>query len=284
MSTTQILVFAFAGLALVALAAIFSIAFRRESGSDAPPRVGRLDRKTRTRDRKGARDRKADRDRRARAEEAAAEPAADEREVEPVPVDPREDRELVDADAMGVTRRQFFNRGLGGVFGLFLAQFGIAALAFMWPKLRAGGFGSKINAGRAEDLAVQVFLSDGRVSPLFVPAAQSYVVPFQGDTAGTSFEGLPVVAGGLMALWQRCVHLGCRVPQCEASQGFECPCHGSKYNYHGEYEDGPAPRNLDRFVVEIDDTGQFIIDTGTVIQTSRASTKSTEYPQGPSCI
>jgi cytochrome b6-f complex iron-sulfur subunit len=75
-----------------------------------------------------------------------------------------------------------------------------------------------------------------------------------------------------MALWQRCVHLGCRVPQCQASQGFECPCHGSKYNYHGEYEDGPAPRNLDRFVVEIDETGQFIIDTGT------------EYPQGPSCI
>ena len=279
MSTTQILVFAFAGLALVALAAIFSIAFRRGGSGDAPPRVGRLDRKTRRRDRK------ADRDRRARAEEASAEPASDaDSEPEPTPVEPGDDRELVDADAMGVTRRQFFNRGLGGVFGLFLAQFGIAALAFMWPKLRAGGFGSKINAGRAEDLAAQVFLSDGRVSPLFVPAAQSYVVPFQGDTAGTSFEGLPVVAGGLMALWQRCVHLGCRVPQCQASQGFECPCHGSKYNYHGEYEDGPAPRNLDRFVVEVDDTGQFIIDTGTVIQTSRASTKSIEYPQGPSCF
>jgi len=278
MSTTQILVFAFAGLALVALAAIFSIAFRRGGDGDTPPRIGRLDRKARTRDRKGARDRK-----RARADDAD-EPAADAEEDAPVAAEPPDDRELVDADTMGVTRRQFFNRGLGGVFGLFLAQFGIAALAFMWPKLRAGGFGSKIIAGRAEDLAAQVFLSDGRVSPLFVPAAQSYVVPFQGDTVGTSFEGLPVVAGGLMALWQRCVHLGCRVPQCQASQGFECPCHGSKYNYHGEYEDGPAPRNLDRFVVEIDETGQFIIDTGTVIQTSRASTKSTEYPQGPSCI
>jgi cytochrome b6-f complex iron-sulfur subunit len=275
MSTTQILLLAFAGLGLVALAAIFSIAFRRGDGGDASPRVGRLDRKTRIRDRKAA-----------RAREATPEPPADSSgdEAEPTPVDPRENRELVDADAMGVTRRQFFNRGLGGVFGLFLAQFGIAALAFMWPKLRAGGFGSKIIAGRAEDLAALVFLPDGRVSPLFVPAAQSYIVPFQGDPAGTSFEGLPVVAGGLMALWQRCVHLGCRVPQCQASQGFECPCHGSKYNYHGEYEDGPAPRNLDRFVVEIDDTGQFIIDTGTVMQTSRASTKSIEYPQGPSCI
>ena len=34
-----------------------------------------------------------------------------------------------------VTRRQFFNRGIYGVFGLFLAQFGIASLAFMWPRL-----------------------------------------------------------------------------------------------------------------------------------------------------
>jgi cytochrome b6-f complex iron-sulfur subunit len=87
-----------------------------------------------------------------------------------------------------------------------------------------------------------------------------------------------------MALWQRCVHLGCRVPTCPSSQGFECPCHSSKYNYHGEYEDGPAPRNLDRFVVSVDEAGNFIVDTGQVIQTSRARVKSTEYPQGPSCL
>ncbi len=95
---------------------------------------------------------------------------------------------------------------------------------------------------------------------------------------------MPVVAGGMMALWQRCVHLGCRVPECESSQGFECPCHGSKYNFHGEYEDGPAPRNLDRFVVSLNDANELIIDTGTVIETARSSVKTVEYPQGPSCI
>ena len=87
-----------------------------------------------------------------------------------------------------------------------------------------------------------------------------------------------------MALWQRCVHLGCRVPQCDSSQGFECPCHGSKYNFHGEYEDGPAPRNLDRFLVEVNESNELINDTGTVIETARASVKTIEYPQGPSCI
>lgn len=275
MSATQILVLALAGVAVIALAAIFAIAFRRGDGAVRPER-GRLDRKARRRDRK------------AREQREAAKPAEEvpeaEATAEPVPVDPLAAREEVDAETMGVTRRQFFNRGVAGIFGLFLAQFGLAALAFMWPKLRAGGFGSKVIAGRVDDLLTQVFLPDGRVSPVFIPAAQSYIVPFQGELEGSSFEGLPVVAGGLMALWQRCVHLGCRVPQCESSQGFECPCHGSKYNYHGEYEDGPAPRNLDHFAVEVDDAGNLVVDTGTVLQTARASVKTIEYPQGPSCI
>ena len=67
-----------------------------------------------------------------------------------------------------------------------------------------------------------------------------------------------------MALWQRCVHLGCRVPSACSSQGFECPCHGSKYNFHGEYEDGPAPRNMDRFAVE---------STTTVTSSSRPASR-----------
>jgi cytochrome b6-f complex iron-sulfur subunit len=74
------------------------------------------------------------------------------------------------------------------------------------------------------------------------------------------------------------------VPWCASSTGFECPCHGSKYNAHGEYEDGPAPRNLDRFVVSVNDDGELIIDTGQVVQTARASQKTVSYPQGSSCI
>ena len=86
-----------------------------------------------------------------------------------------------------------------------------------------------------------------------------------------------------MALFQRCVHLGCRVPWCATSVGFECPCHGSKYNAVGEYFDGPAPRNLDRFAVEVVG-GRFVIKTGTIMETPRAQALTVNYPQGPSCI
>jgi cytochrome b6-f complex iron-sulfur subunit len=269
MSTIQILALAFAGIALLLAVAVFTVAARKREVETRP----RRERAAARRDR-GAPDRS----------EPQAEPVLVGGPEEPRPVDPLETRPEISAEDYGVTRRQFFNRGILGIFGIFLAQFGIAALAFMWPRLRSGGFGSKVVAGKVADIEAELFTPDGRVQPLFLSAAQSYVVPFRGDAGGSSFDGLPVVAGGLMALWQRCVHLGCRVPTCESSQGFECPCHGSKYNYHGEYEDGPAPRNLDRFVVTINDADELVIDTGQVIQTARAAVKTIEYPQGPSCI
>ncbi len=187
----------------------------------------------------------------------------------------------VSSEEGGVTRRQFFNRSITALFGFFLAFNGLAYLAFFWPKL-SGGFGADIDAGPITDLEVQVFTSDGAVLPLFVPEARAYLVPAP-ETLSAQFEGKSVEAGGLMALFQRCVHLGCRVPWCSPSQGFECPCHGSKYNAVGEYFGGPAPRNLDRFVVELVGNN-FIIKTGSIIQTPRAPTLSAKYPQGPSCI
>ena len=176
------------------------------------------------------------------------------------------------------------------MFGLFLLQFTIASIAFIWPKLK-GGFGTPINAGNLDEIKEQISVA-GSVVPLFIPSAQSWVTLFPVDELeGSSFESTPfVVAGGegdgigVMALWQRCVHLGCRVPTCIPSQGFECPCHGSKYNIHGEYEAGPAPRNLDRFGVEENEAGDLIILTGTVVETPRARNKTATYPQGPFCV
>ena len=57
---------------------------------------------------------------------------------------------------------------------------------------------------------------------------------------------------------------GCRVPWCPSSQWFECPCHGSKYNRVGEKQGGPAPRGLDRFVLEVSG-GNIIVDTGSLV-------------------
>jgi cytochrome b6-f complex iron-sulfur subunit len=283
--TTTTFILLIIGAGVITAAAVIVIAMRR-SESDGAATDTELDRKAV----------EADNARRAAmATVAAASDGGDEAVAIMVaaPVDYQDDapRQEVSAEAYGVTRRKFFNRAIGAVFGLFMLQFALASLAFMWPKIK-GGFGAPINVGKVTDLKKAV-TQGGTVVPLFVPSAQAWIVPFELDKLeGSSFENVatPVVAGGeadgigLTALWQRCVHLGCRVPSCDSSQGFECPCHGSKYNRHGEYEAGPAPRNLDRFGVAVNDAGELIVDTGEIIETSRSKNKTVSYPQGPFCV
>lgn len=220
------------------------------------------------------------------AEEPLVVEVEEEREAAPVgagvTVVERQRVVEVSTEESGVSRRQFFNRAITVTFGSFLALFSLNSLAFFWPKL-TGGFGSDVDAGAVEDLSALTVTADGSVVPVFVPEARAYVVPAP-NTLSEQFEGKNVAAGGLMALFQRCVHLGCRVPWCATSIGFECPCHGSKYNSIGEYFAGPAPRNLDRFEVEVVEGDRFIIHTGSIIETARAPVASVAYPQGPSCI
>ena len=190
--------------------------------------------------------------------------------------------EEISEEEAGMTRRQFLGKALGITFGAFAGIQLISWLGFFYPRV-SGGFGSKIEAGRVQDLKDQIFQSDGSVIPAFIPSARAYVLPFE-ESGNTQFSDSGTVAEGLVAVYQRCVHLGCRVPWCNTSQGFECPCHGSKYNMVGEYYAGPAPRNLDRFIVNVDSSGKFIIDTGSIIESPRATAMSVKYPQGISCI
>jgi cytochrome b6-f complex iron-sulfur subunit len=269
-----------AGVAVLAAIAAFLVAWRRSSGAEWKRRVQR---ETLSADRSLPVD-------------LAESPAVDEPEPEPVAADAapvgggtaiavEHAQRVVEVspEEAGISRRMFFNRALGYIFlGGFGGTLALSILSFMWPKV-TGGFGADVRAGKAEDLLAQTANVDGSVTPVFIPEARAYIVPAPSKISA-QFEGKGVTVDGIFALYQRCVHLGCRVPWCQTSQGFECPCHGSKYNEVGEYFAGPAPRNLDRFVIDVDPTGELIIKTGTIIQTPRAIDKSVDYPKGVQCI
>jgi cytochrome b6-f complex iron-sulfur subunit len=72
-------------------------------------------------------------------------------------------------------------------------------------------------------------------------------------------------SGQVVALYQKCPHLGCKVPFNPATDRFECPCHGSKYNILGEYIEGPAPRGMDRFLIKVNDHDEVLVDTSTLV-------------------
>jgi cytochrome b6-f complex iron-sulfur subunit len=192
---------------------------------------------------------------------------------------------LPDADAVGVTRRQFFNRSIVTFFALGLSGFGAAIIAFLWPSL-AGGFGSKISAGRLDDILSTI--RDTR-EPVYLPEGRFYLNPYPtGSVSEARAVYAPSVLGGMeqgiVALYQKCPHLGCRVPWCATSQWFECPCHGSQYNRVGEKKGGPAPRGLDRFPLTVEG-GTVTVDTGLVVQGPPIGTNTTgQEAEGPHCV
>jgi cytochrome b6-f complex iron-sulfur subunit len=182
-----------------------------------------------------------------------------------------------------ISRRDFFRSSLVWSLVVFGAQFGVASIAFLWPNLK-GGFGSLISAGKLDDIKSEI--QDNKGGPVYFGQGRFYIVPWSGHPSGdVNYEAEGVTAQGIMPLYQRCVHLGCRVPFCDQSQWFECPCHGSKYNKAGEYQLGPAPRGLDRFLVNIDSAGNVSVDTSQIILgPPRGTNTIDEPPQGPFCV
>ncbi len=192
--------------------------------------------------------------------------------------------EPVDPEELGVTRRQFFNRGILTGLALGVGGFGAAALAFLWPS-SAGGFGGKVNVGSVADVEKQF----ADKVPFYNASAKVYIVAYPKADLKKAAKVYPstILAGmdqGYVALYQKCPHLGCRVPWCQTSQWFECPCHGSKYNRVGEKRGGPAPRGMDRFPLTVSG-GAITVDTGTVVQGPPIGTDTTGQGQeGAPCV
>jgi cytochrome b6-f complex iron-sulfur subunit len=179
-----------------------------------------------------------------------------------------------------VSRREFFRKSLLTSLAVFTAEFGFATLAMLWPNLK-GGFGSVINAGNIDEIKATIKDADYAYNG----AGRFYLVPYNGKaTEDADYALTGVTLDGIMPLYQRCVHLGCRVPFCGQSKWFECPCHGSKYNVAGEYELGPAPSGLQRFPVSIKG-GSLYVDTSTLTPGPPRGTDTIhEPPQGPFCV
>ena len=191
-----------------------------------------------------------------------------------------------DEETVGVERRKFLNRSIVALMGLSISSFGAAVIAFLYGGGGGGGFGSKIKVGNVTDVQARIDAANGF---LYVPEGRMWVTKYPAGSikkaeAAYSSPELAGMQSGLVALYQKCPHLGCRVPECQTSQWFECPCHGSQYNRVGEKRGGPAPRGMDRFAMEVND-GVFVVDTGTIIQGPPIGTNTTgQEAEGPNCI
>ena len=199
-----------------------------------------------------------------------------------------------DPEVIGVSRRQFFNRTIILMMQIGLGGFGLASIAFLWPQL-GGGFGSAIRVGLVSDVLSEIrgangflYRAEGRMWITEYPngAVEKARAAYSANELTGMESGLALgLDGGVIALYQKCPHLGCRVPECVTSQWFECPCHGSQYNRVGEKRGGPAPRGMDRFAMSVSADGVLTVDTGTIIQGPPIGTNTTgQEAEGPNCI
>jgi cytochrome b6-f complex iron-sulfur subunit len=290
MSTGTLLVIAIA--AIVVLAGLFLITAARRGDRNAA--TGLLAREAVKRDRKSRREKKA--------ADTSAPPAATGRAFESMALARREGGAVVqvaaaappdlirppmDADELGVTRRKFLNRSIVVMFTAGIGAFGAAVLAFLWPQLSAG-FGAKVKLGLVDDIRKDI---EAKKEPKYFPEARTYITLYPTDSGTLAKAKKAYSAGvyagmeeGVAAIYQKCVHLGCKVPWCGNSQWFECPCHGSQYNRVGERKGGPAPRGLDRFDLSVSD-GILTVDTGGVRIGPPDGTNTTgQEAEGPHCV
>jgi len=143
-----------------------------------------------------------------------------------------------------VGRRSFVrNAALGGVV-LNLGLLGAGTLRLLYPN-KTGAFGKTLSVPKAS-----------------IPPVNGQ--PFT-NSAGKFY--LVHTEDGVLALYWKCVHLGCTVPPFnQATQSFNCPCHGSIYNYEGVRIGGPAPRPLDYMSCSLSDSGDINVNTGAIHQ------------------
>lgn len=78
------------------------------------------------------------------------------------------------------------------------------------------------------------------------------------------------------ALRTVCTHLGCTPNWLEGEQKFKCPCHGSGFYKDGINFEGPAPRPLERYAIQLAGDGQLEIDKSKTFQEEMGQWKSPE--------
>jgi cytochrome b6-f complex iron-sulfur subunit len=155
------------------------------------------------------------------------------------------------------SRRDFFTRLGWGGFGIFGVGILLGFVRSAFPRVLFQP-ASTFKAGAPGDFAV------GEVSDKFMAEQRVWIIREK---------------EGIYAIFAKCTHLGCTPRWLAAEDKFKCPCHGSGYYRSGLNFEGPAPRPMDRFKVDVNENGQLVVDKSTVFKMQPGVEPDEQYPQ-----
>jgi cytochrome b6-f complex iron-sulfur subunit len=169
--------------------------------------------------------------------------------VPPMPAKPEyaKPKPKAAAEAQPEERRWFLTLG----FSTMAATFGLWTLGFarfMFPNILTEP-PSRFKVGFPSDFP------PGSVEEKFKALFGVWVV-------NTEYQGKREI----VALRTVCTHLGCTPNWLEGEQKFKCPCHGSGFYKDGINFEGPAPRPLERYAIQLADDGQLEVDKSKLFQ------------------
>jgi Rieske Fe-S protein len=166
-----------------------------------------------------------------------------------------------------------------------------AAPTVLGPELKGvigGGYGEDMFTNYTPNDVATSLVQLG--SPIYIAEARAYLVSYKNPDRAAVRSNYPpdvakgILSHGVLALFQKCTHLGCKVPFCSPSQFFECPCHGTQYSLVGERRGGPSARGLDYFAVRLQ-RGFITIDTSKLLTGLADGIDVTKQnPAGPHCV
>ena len=146
-----------------------------------------------------------------------------------------------DREKQELTRRNFLSLSANGIAGVgFLAFLGYVCGKFFWPNV-AYGPPSKFGIGK----------------PTNYP---------DGAKQNIADQKVSIIRHGqkIAAISMVCQHLGCTVAG--SATGYDCPCHGSKYDDMGNVTHGPAQIALNWFGISLTPSGDLEVDKSKKLQ------------------
>ena len=152
---------------------------------------------------------------------------------------------MSNVDKKPISRRRLMAYAWMGAAAIVMGELIFGTFAFLWPRRKGPKVETVFIAGKVTDFKV------------------GEIIPFRKERTF-----ILRTEGGFLAISAICTHLHCVVNWNEMLKKFECPCHGAKFNLNGEVLEGPPPRPLDLYKLQLV-AGNVVVDRASPIERSK---------------